>query len=188
MDPYRYRLYYIFILGLSFVPLCYASELAWNGHTPPGSKTKTRLTPYYVPPGAKSYDSKSPFVFYYGPWNNSVSSAYVGGSIRTSISLDAEVRFPFTGTGIEWFGNMGRKQGRALVYIDGKLIQTVNAYENVEEQECQRKFYKYDLAPGRHILRITNVHAQLDIDAFVVTDTSPKSAPGSTHAPSNPAL
>lgn len=108
-----------------------AKESAWNGYVTPGSTTVTTFTPYYVPPGAKSYDSSSPLLHYSGTWTDSYSTAFVQKALRTTSQENASLTFTFTGTGIEWFGNEDVRHGIAKVYMDGKLIQSVDAYNSV---------------------------------------------------------
>lgn len=160
---------------------CSAAEPAWNGHITPGSTKKAPLTPYYVPPGAKGYDSESPLVLYSGTWTESFSSSYVGNSIRTTTCKDAAVVFKFTGTGIEWFGNSGRRNGVSRVYIDGKHVRDVDAYSDRDTPYmCQRNFWAFGMEPGTHTIKIINSAQRdgstrdtvLDLDAFVVTNSS----------------
>lgn len=155
--------------------LC-SAESAWHGHLSPGSTKISRFTPYYVPPGAKSYDSESPLLHYSGPWSESFSSAYVEKSIRSASQQGSAMTFTFTGTGIEWFGGLGLKYGLSEVYLDGKLVQLVDAYNGVSMKQ-QRIFWKFDLPHGKHTLKIVNAGKkndasngfQIDIDALVVT-------------------
>lgn len=151
-------------------------DLAWNGHTTPGSTVPSTFTPYYVPPGTKSYDSHSPLVHYSGKWTDSYSRSYVGKTLRSTSQAKSVVRFTFTGTGIEWFGNTDKRHGIANVYLDGKLVQHVDAYSSVARKQ-QRIFWNFNLPLGRHTIKIVNsgrkgsraTGALIDIDAFVVT-------------------
>lgn len=155
---------------------CLASEPAWNGHIVPGSTKKARFSPYYVPPGAKSYDSSSPLLHYSGTWSELFSPAYVQKSVRTSSDRGAAMTFTFTGTGVEWFGNQDQKHGMAKVYIDGQLAQEVDAY-NEASMKQQRMFWTFGLPQGKHTLKIVNTgerHSEalgtvVDVDALVVT-------------------
>ncbi|KAF6763868.1 copper radical oxidase [Ephemerocybe angulata] len=133
---------------LSVVLFLFSRESAWNGLILPGSqKSNAMFTPFYVPPGAKSYDSNSPLLF---------SSNAFQHSIRSSSRQNATVLFSFAGTGIEWFGNRDDRHGSATVYIDGKHLED-------KTQRQQRS----------HTLRIVNAGGArgdlVDVDAFVVT-------------------
>ncbi|KAF9469361.1 copper radical oxidase [Collybia nuda] len=155
-----------------------AKQSAWNGQTTPGSTTPARFTPYFVPSGAKSYDSASPLVFYTGKWTTIFSSAHIQKSLRSTTELNAAVIFTFTGTGIEWFGNCDRNHGISNVFIDGVLAQEVDAYcDHDTSLKQQRIFWDYHLGYGSHTIKIVNTAKRpgalrptiCDIDAFVVT-------------------
>ncbi|EPQ57993.1 copper radical oxidase [Gloeophyllum trabeum ATCC 11539] len=166
----------VFLLALNILSVGGSKHSAWNGHTTPGSTTPSDFTPYYVAPGTKSYDSSSPFVHYSGNWKESFSPAYVHNTVRSTSHPKAAVTFTFTGTGVEWFGNMDDSHGIADVYIDGEKVQTVDNYSEAPMKQ-QRLFWKYDLPFGRHHLKVVNTGKRrgsqkkgiLDVDAFVVT-------------------
>ena len=162
-----------YLLGISL-----AKDSAWNGHTTLEAATPARFTPYYVPPGAKSYDSNSPLISYKGHWTDHFSTAYVQKSLRSTSQQNAEVSFTFTGTGIEWFGNSDKQHGLAIVMIDGLPVQEVDTYTNKDiPYRQQRLFWKFDLAFGRHTIKLINTAKRLgstrntviDLDAFIVT-------------------
>ncbi|KDQ60917.1 glyoxal oxidase [Jaapia argillacea MUCL 33604] len=153
-----------------------STESAWNGFSTHDASTPTQFTPYYVPPGAKSYDSSSPFVHYSGKWIDSISPLYTHKTLRSSSQSGSSIRFTFTGTGIEWFGNMDKFHGISQVYVDGKQIQEVDAWNPVKMRQ-QRLFWTFGLPEGKHTLKIVNTGRKreasngnlLDIDALVVT-------------------
>ncbi|TFK92323.1 copper radical oxidase [Polyporus arcularius HHB13444] len=157
-----------------------SAESAWHGHTTAGSTKVSRFTPYYVPPGAKSYDSSSPLLHYTGDWSESFSSKYVQKSARVSKTSGAGVSFTYTGTGVEWFGSLGPKRGIAQVYLDGKLAERVDMFNNVSMSQ-QRIFWSLDLPQGKHTLKIVNTGEKsseskgtvMDVDALVVTQGPP---------------
>lgn len=154
------------------------NKSAWNGHTIPGSTTPARFTPYFVPLGAKSYDSASPLVFYTGTWNTVFSSAYIQKTLQSTTEQNAAIIFTFTGTGIEWFGNCDRNHGISYVFIDGVLTKKVDAYCDQDiPLKQQRVFWDYHLGYGSHTIKIVNTAKRpgaikptiCDLDAFVVT-------------------
>jgi Glyoxal oxidase N-terminus len=152
-------------------------ESAWNGQTPSGMTTHALFTPYFIPAGAKGYDSSSPFVHYKGTWVDAYSTDYIGGSLRKTTEKGATVYFTFSGTGIEWFGCMGPRHGSAHVYIDGHYVQRIDAYARRDRVQ-QRLFWTYDLSPSKHTMKIVNAgkkgkhrwYPGIDVDAFVVTE------------------
>ena len=168
---------------------------AWNGHTPPGAASPAPFTPYFVPEGATSYDSSSPFVYYKGTWADSYSSRFVGGSYRKTTQRGAAFLFSFTGTGIEWFGCTGPRHGEALVYVDGQLVDRVDASAQRESTQ-QRLFWKYDLPHKKHTFKVVhagskkkkgkhagNYYLEIGIDAIVVYKGVPPPPSSQQHAP-----
>ncbi|KAL0946774.1 hypothetical protein HGRIS_012948 [Hohenbuehelia grisea] len=184
----RYTTLVSFVLGTS------ARNSAWNGHTTPGSTRVAAFTPYYVPPGAKSYDSASPLIHYSGKWIDSYSSGYAYHTLRSTSAVNASVSFTFTGTGIEWFGCTSNNHGQASVYVDGKLVRMVNAWSKAPLRQ-QRMFWVFGLPFRSHTIRIVNnapketnreivrgISARsrggvMDLDAFVVTQAGSSKTP-----------
>lgn len=134
--------------------------------------------PFYVPPGAKSYDSSSPFVQYRGLWRDSYSNSYFQGTSRWTDEPGARASLSFIGTGIEWFGSQDRLHGIATIFIDGQEVEleAVDAWSLVPRTQ-QRLSWKYDLAYGKHRIEIEHTgrgaegvaNPIIDIDAMVVT-------------------
>ena len=167
---------------VSYAFLVLGGDSAWNGVTPNANNGLSSLgislfTPFYVPPGARAYDSASPLVLYTGAWTESFSSAYFENTLRSSPRKDSSVFFSFIGTGIEWFGNTGVQHGIANVYVDGVFAKAVDTWNDVSRRQ-QRLYWQYGLTPGRHNIKIVNSGrrrhgargALVDVDAFVVTD------------------
>lgn len=180
------RSFLVFFTLVVFISVSLASESAWNGHTTPGSTKPTRFTPYYVAPGTKSYDSNSPLVHYSSHWREVFSSAYIHKSVRTTSHKDAYMTFRFTGTGVEWFGNTDNRHGVSEVYLDGKLMESVDTWSSTTRRQ-QRLYWTFNLPHGKHTLKIVNSGqkhhrskgTKIDVDAIVVTLGS-KPSPAST--------
>ena len=171
---------------------------AWNGHTPPGTASPAPFTPYFVPEGATSYDSSSPSVFYKGTWADTYSPRFVGGSYRKTTQSGAAFLFSFTGTGVEWFGCTGPRHGEALVYLDGRLVDRIDAHAQRESIQ-QRLFWMYDLPHKKHTFKVVhagtkrkkgkhggNYYLEIGIDAIVVYKGVPPPPPSQQHAPPAP--
>lgn len=103
--------------------------------------------------------------------------------MRSTTDPNAEVAITFTGTGIEWFGNTDKNHGLAIVMIDGQPVQEVDTFsDEARPRKQQRLFWKYDLEPTTHTIKIINTakrpgstrNTAIDLDAFIVTrgDTS----------------
>ncbi|KAG0705082.1 putative copper radical oxidase, partial [Suillus ampliporus] len=167
------------VLALLSLPVLWAfawgKESAWNGQTPSGTDTPGPFRPYYVPPGAKSYDSSSPLVHFTGSWFDSFNNMYVATTLRWTDEKGAAARMTFVGTGIEWFGSLDRSHGIAAVFIDGKKVQEIDTWNNVSRKQ-QRIFWEFNLPYGKHTIKIRNLgrgrvgSPVIDIDAFVVTE------------------
>ncbi|KAG1826915.1 putative copper radical oxidase [Suillus subaureus] len=167
------------IFALLSFPVLWAfawgKESAWNGQTPPGTDTPGPFWPYYVPPGAKSYDSSSPLIHFTGSWLDSFNSMYVATTLRWTDEKGAAARMTFVGTGIEWFGGLDRSHGIAAVFIDGKKVQEIDTWNNVSRKQ-QRIFWTFNLPYGKHTIKVINLgkgrvdSPVIDIDAFVVTE------------------
>ena len=168
--------------GLVLPGLVGARESAWNGHTTPESIRLAPFTPYYVPPGAKSYDSTSPLISYTGAWTDKYSVGYVGKSMRSTSQPGAAASFTFNGTSIECFGTLGRDHGLFVASIDGKPMQEVDSYADVDTPlKQQRLLWDYKLSPGTHTIKLVNMGTRprskkntvMDLDACVVTRNTP---------------
>ncbi|KAG2147190.1 putative copper radical oxidase [Suillus cothurnatus] len=167
------------ILALISFPVllgfAWGKESAWNGQTPSGTDTPGPFRPYYVPPGAKSYDSSSPLIHLTGSWFDSFNSMYVATTLRWTDEKGAAARMTFVGTGIEWFGGLDRSHGIAAVFIDGKKVQEIDTWSNVSRKQ-QRIFWTFNLPYGKHTIKVKNLgkgrvdSPVIDIDAFVVTE------------------
>ena len=187
-------LFYALVVILATLPGACGAERAWNGHTTPGSVKPTAFTPYFVPTGARSYDSSSPLLHYSSHWKESFSSRYIQKSIRSTSRTGAYMTFTFTGTGVEWFGNKGMRHGVAKVYLDGKVVDRVDQW-SADPMRQQRLFWAFDLPYGKHTLKIVNTGDKrdessgklVDIDAIVVMKGSKTSQTVVEQQPQQPA-
>ncbi|KAF8211931.1 copper radical oxidase [Mycena galopus ATCC 62051] len=172
-----------------------AVDSAWNGHTPPGSTGNAAFLPYYVPPGAKGYDSVSPLILYSGGWKEMHSQAYVGNSLQQTSQTGAHATLSFRGCSIEWFGNCGPDQCIADVLIDGVLVQKVDPFCN-EGHKQQRIYWNYALSSEAHTVKINSTGARpgstrpcfTSLDAFVVTQCPNRPSTPSAHHYDSPSL
>jgi len=103
-------------------------------------------------------------------WRIAGSTAYLGGSARASRAAAARVTFAFNGSNVAWIGPVGPTRGRATVYLDGRLVATVNLYRATFGP--RRVLYTARAAPGNHTLSIrvsgTAGHPWVAVDAFAV--------------------
>lgn len=103
-------------------------------------------------------------------WLNAGSAVYLGGSAKASRSAKAVVTFAFSGTSVAWIGPVGPTRGRASVYLDGRLVTTVNLYRSTFQ--ARQVLYAARVAAGSHALTIrvagTARHPWVAVDAFEV--------------------
>lgn len=92
-------------------------------------------------------------VTYTGGWTVQGNSSEYGGSSHVTAAAGEEATYTFTGTGIEWIGDVGSGRGKAEVYMDGNLVQTVNAYASTWKAGLIL-FSISGLANGSHTLKI----------------------------------
>lgn len=85
-------------------------------------------------------------------WRTRRVSAASGGSLAESDLAGASVSFTFAGSGVDWVTFRGPDQGRANVFIDGTLVQTVDGYAPAPTSGVLRSFA--GLADGVHTIRI----------------------------------
>ncbi|MGQ0630869.1 MAG: S8 family serine peptidase [Sporichthyaceae bacterium] len=109
-------------------------------------------------------------------WKRKSGSKLSGGAERVAGRKGASLTLSFTGSRIRWIGSMDRDRGRAKVYLDGKLVATVDSY--ADERAVRRVLFGDSVKPGRHTLRIVltgserskATDSRVAADAFVVLD------------------
>jgi hypothetical protein len=72
------------------------------------------------------YEESDAQLQFSGAWYGLTNTAYSGGAARASDAAKASVSLRFTGTGVAWIGSAGPNDGRARVYLDGKLVKNVD--------------------------------------------------------------
>jgi uncharacterized repeat protein (TIGR01451 family) len=129
------------------------------GNTSP-YKTGTALTD-----GAD--DDGSAAISYSGSWTTMSDGSAWGGGLHSSTTSGASFTYTATGTNIAWVGTKGPDHGSADVFVDGKLVKTVNtnASKASERQTLYQKSFKKG---GTHTLTVVNDgtagHSRIDND------------------------
>jgi hypothetical protein len=67
-------------------------------------------------------------IVYHGTWAASSSGSALGGKVRYTSSKGAYVTYTFTGRGFSFVSRKGSTSGKATIYLDGKLIATVDLH------------------------------------------------------------
>jgi hypothetical protein len=113
----------------------------------------------------------SPAIVYAGGWQTARHDAYSGHTVRYAQRAGAVARFTFTGRAISWIGPKGPTRGRAKVYLDGRLVRTVDL-RGTGFQARAVLFGRAWPRSGRHTIRIevagTPGRPMVAIDGFVV--------------------
>ena len=69
---------------------------------------------------------RSAAIAYDGRWRTAQHGGYRGDTVRYATSRGASATLTFPGRGVTWFGPTGPTRGRAKVYVDGRLVKTVD--------------------------------------------------------------
>ncbi len=114
---------------------------------------------------------RSSGVTYHGAWRQIVSTPATGGSITSSTSRGASVRYRFTGVGIAIVAPTSAIRGKASVYIDGVFRTTVDL--RTSSTQHRRVVYARTFgSSGTHTIewRVlgTSGRPMVSLDAFVV--------------------
>jgi hypothetical protein len=106
-----------------------------------------------VPPKTAVYQDSSPAIRWGGAWSSASYPRYAGGTVRYATSAGASATLAFTGKAISWIGPVGPTRGRARVYVDGKLVGTIDL--RASRFAARRTLYATSWStPGAHTLRI----------------------------------
>jgi hypothetical protein len=75
---------------------------------------------------------------------------------KMTCQANAEASLSFEGTGIALVGNWYKNGGKADVYIDSKLVKTIDTYYFYADQQHDwvQMFHILNLTPGKHTLRV----------------------------------
>ncbi len=74
------------------------------------------------------YQQTSGSITYGGPWSNSGSIAFWGGTARFATAQGAKASFTFTGRSVAWVSLKSYNRGKANVYVNGVYSGSVDLY------------------------------------------------------------
>jgi Alginate lyase len=121
--------------------------------------------------GWHSYGDSSSLVRYRGSWSRSFSKRHIGGWVHLSRRTGSKAIFKFSGDSVVWIGPKGPSQGRAGVFIDGKLMKTVNLHSAIRHYRVTLYTAKFS-AVKTHYLTIkvlgTPGHPVVAVDGYRV--------------------
>ena len=134
------------------------------------------------------YQEGSKAVSYGGRWFTAYYPDYLGGKVRSTNARGASASLRFRGAAVSWIGPVGPTRGKARVYIDGKLVKTVNTY-SPRFRPTRVLFQQSWSTNGTHRIKVvssgTSGHPTVAIDAFAVkvVKTSVVEPPADAGAP-----
>jgi len=99
------------------------------------------------------FDESSNEVHFSGGWGQAEFGGYNGGQVRYAVEAKTTVWFDFDGNSIAWIGPKGPTRGRANVYIDEVLVQTVDVYATTFRPRAPIFTQTFDRV-GTHQIRI----------------------------------
>jgi hypothetical protein len=76
--------------------------------------------------GQRLVADRSAAIDYDGSWRTARHGGYRGGTVRYATGRGASATMTFTGRGVIWYGPTGPTRGKAKVYVDGRLVKTVD--------------------------------------------------------------
>jgi len=125
--------------------------------------------------GGPSVDDTSSAVTYSGAWssNGNPNVGYYNDTFHYSNTPGAYAEYAFSGTSVSFYGSRNFDNGKADIYIDGVLDQTIDRYSPTTVKQ-QLLYSRAGLAPGSHTIRIVvrsdknpaSSNYYIDVDGF----------------------
>ena len=100
--------------------------VARSATTPPAARSL--LASWASTHSVTTYPETSQRISFRATWTTAVRAGYLGGRVRASNQRGARATIMFTGTGISWIGPIGPTRGSARIYLDGRLVRTVDTH------------------------------------------------------------
>jgi hypothetical protein len=119
------------------------------------------------------YSETSTRITYGGRWRTVRDSRYWGGIARTSSTARANASITFTGRSIAWIASTAPNRGKAKVYVDGRLVATVDLHSATYQKQRVIWSGAWLTSKSRHVtIRVlgTRGHPRIDLDEFVAAD------------------
>ncbi len=120
---------------------------------------------------AITYNESSSVLTYTGRWVLSTTPSYIGHRAKYSTTAGSTVTASINGKSVGWLGRTGPTSGKARVYIDGVLKQTVDLY--APTTGIRKLVFRYSwAAAGNHKMKIVVVgtagHPRVTLDQVLV--------------------
>jgi len=153
----------------------------------PGHRLRETWSEHYIVRTIQEADAR---IAYSGAWARASFRDYLGGSARYSDRAGSKATLRFSGTAIAWIGPKGPTRGRANVYLNGRLVETVNTYASrfrPAQILYQATFSKPAIRTLSVVVLGTHQHPTVAVDAFIVRGVKrPQATAESTPAPMPP--
>jgi hypothetical protein len=119
----------------------------------------------------KRLQESSSRIRYAGTWKTVSKTSYWGGSARKSTSNGATASLTLTGRAVAWVANTGPDRGKARVYVDGKVLKTVDLYSPTASSQVVVWAQNWSAA-GTHTVRIEVFGSGkvIELDGFVTAE------------------
>ena len=164
--------------------------MPFSGVAAAGKSGRTLLAEWSAMSRVSVVQQSSGSISYRGTWRTAYHSGYMDGKARSTNARSAKASLQFTGTAIAWVGPVGPSRGKARVYIDGKLVTTVNTWASTF-RASRVLFTKSWTKVGTHRISIvangTAGHPTVALDAFLVRREKVAQSPP-TPAPAGPSV
>lgn len=111
-------------------------------------------------------EETSDAIIYSGNWTDDPNAAFSGGAAKYTDQPGAYIEYTFTGSSIRWYGQNDTNFGTAHVYLDDKLVETVDLNGSMSARVLL--FEKTGLSADAHTIRIVCDSPIIDIDYLAV--------------------
>lgn len=144
---------------------------------------KKAYKPSWVTENTKFVYDQDPSIVYDGNWTVIPGDGTYGGSTTRSTKAGESATLTFTGTGIRLYMGRGAGAGISEVWLDGVLIETVDAYSPTAYAKALM-FEATGLENKEHVIKVVNTGTgsgtatNTNIDAFEIIDPPAQSTSG----------
>jgi hypothetical protein len=118
---------------------------------------------------ASNYSESSAAIRYGGSWPRQYLTSYLGGVAKYSRIRSASATLTFTGNQVAWLSRKSPASGRARVYLDGRLVATVNLYSSttkIKQVVYSRVFTTVRTHRLKIVVLATAGHPRVTVDSF----------------------
>lgn len=116
------------------------------------------------------FQESSSAIHWHGTWWSAANASYWGGHDRYARQAGATASLTFTGRSFAWVGSVGPSRGRARIYIDGKLVASLDLHAATAQARRLLFTTAWSTSVRRTVtIRISGTagHPRGDVDALV---------------------